>query len=72
MNFKHLGISDPLIHKLAAQGIDEPTAVQEKAIPIVLEGRDIIAQAQTGTGKTLAFILPILEKLILQMEARRH
>lgn len=63
MNFKHLGISDPLIHKLAAQGIDEPTAVQEKAIPIVLEGRDIIAQAQTGTGKTLAFILPILEKM---------
>ncbi|MGD6902611.1 DEAD/DEAH box helicase [Bacillus infantis] len=63
LNFKQLGISDPLIHKLAAQGIDEPTAVQEKAIPIVLEGRDIIAQAQTGTGKTLAFILPILEKL---------
>jgi ATP-dependent RNA helicase DeaD len=63
LNFKHLGISDPLIHKLAAQGIDEPTAVQEKAIPIVLEGRDIIAQAQTGTGKTLAFILPILEKI---------
>ncbi|MCA1038276.1 DEAD/DEAH box helicase [Bacillus infantis] len=63
LNFKHLGISDPLIHKLAAQGIDEPTAVQEKAIPIVLEGRDIIAQAQTGTGKTLAFILPILEKM---------
>ncbi|WP_257964183.1 DEAD/DEAH box helicase [Bacillus sp. UMB0728] len=63
LNFKHLGISDPLIHKLAAQGINEPTAVQEKAIPIVLEGRDIIAQAQTGTGKTLAFILPILEKI---------
>ncbi|MGD6844533.1 DEAD/DEAH box helicase [Bacillus infantis] len=63
MNFKHLGISDPLIHRLAVQGIEEPTAVQEKAIPIVLEGRDIIAQAQTGTGKTLGFILPILEKI---------
>lgn len=44
-------------------GIIEPTPIQEKAIPVLLEGKDIIGQAQTGTGKTLAFLLPILEKI---------
>ncbi|MFC8684625.1 DEAD/DEAH box helicase [Brevibacillus porteri] len=62
-DFLRLGIHKELIDALQANGITEPTPIQEKAIPVVLEGKDVIAQAQTGTGKTLAFILPILEKV---------
>ncbi|MBY0084857.1 MULTISPECIES: DEAD/DEAH box helicase [Brevibacillus] len=62
-DFWRLGIHKELIDALQANGITEPTSIQEKAIPVVLEGKDVIAQAQTGTGKTLAFILPILEKV---------
>ncbi|PSJ94667.1 DEAD/DEAH box helicase [Brevibacillus fortis] len=61
-DFLRLGIHKELIDALQANGITEPTPIQEKAIPVVLEGKDVIAQAQTGTGKTLAFVLPILEK----------
>jgi ATP-dependent RNA helicase DeaD len=61
--FLPLGISKELVDKLQGYGVANPTPVQEQAIPIIMEGRDIIAQAQTGTGKTFAFILPILEKL---------
>ncbi|MFF0830795.1 DEAD/DEAH box helicase [Brevibacillus sp. NPDC003359] len=61
-DFLRLGIQKELIDALQANGITEPTPIQEKAIPVVLEGKDVIAQAQTGTGKTLAFVLPILEK----------
>ncbi|UIO42324.1 DEAD/DEAH box helicase [Brevibacillus brevis] len=60
-DFLGLGIHKELIDALQANGINEPTPIQEKAIPVVLEGKDVIAQAQTGTGKTLAFVLPILE-----------
>lgn len=60
--FKDLGISDKLETALKRDGISEPTQVQEKSIPELLNGKDIISQAQTGTGKTLAFLLPILEK----------
>ncbi len=61
-DFRRLGIREELIHALQENGITEPTPIQEKAIPVVLEGKDVISQAQTGTGKTLAFVLPILEK----------
>nr|WP_035316392.1 DEAD/DEAH box helicase [Brevibacillus panacihumi] len=60
--FLSLGIGLPLHDTLKANGITESTPVQEKAIPLLLAGKDVIAQAQTGTGKTLAFLLPILEK----------
>lgn len=60
--FSSLGIGLPLHDTLKANGITEATPVQEKAIPLLLAGKDVIAQAQTGTGKTLAFLLPILEK----------
>ncbi|USK33827.1 DEAD/DEAH box helicase [Bacillus sp. F19] len=63
MTFSALGISDRLSKALKHQGISSPTQIQEKAIPAVLKGADIIAKAQTGTGKTLAFVLPILEKI---------
>ncbi|WP_110928244.1 DEAD/DEAH box helicase [Bacillus massiliglaciei] len=61
--FKSLGISREIGEILEKNGINEPTPIQEKAIPEVLQGYDVIAKAQTGTGKTLAFLLPILEKL---------
>jgi ATP-dependent RNA helicase DeaD len=62
-NFRIFDLSKELIDILDNNGIKEPTPIQEKAIPLLQEGKDIIAQAQTGTGKTLAFILPILEKI---------
>lgn len=60
MPFASLGISQPYIKKLREEGIVTPTPIQEAAIPILLTGKDLIAQAQTGTGKTLAFALPLL------------
>lgn len=65
MSFSKLGIRKELMDTLKENGIGAPTPIQEKAIPAVLEGLDVIAKAQTGTGKTLAFVLPILEKLDL-------
>lgn len=62
-NFLTLGISNELNAKLKANGIYRPTAIQEQTIPVLLTGKDVIAQAQTGTGKTLAFVLPILERI---------
>ncbi|NHN32332.1 DEAD/DEAH box helicase [Paenibacillus agricola] len=60
-NFTKLGVSEELAEALAQQGYTEPTPIQKEAIPVVMAGHDVIAQAQTGTGKTLAFVLPILE-----------
>ena len=62
-HFDQLGVSETLAALLKKQGIMEPTPVQEQAIPPMRAGRDVIAQAQTGTGKTLAFLLPILAKI---------
>jgi ATP-dependent RNA helicase DeaD len=65
--FSKLGLSDELTEYLIELGINEPTPIQEKAIPIVFEGKDLIGQAQTGTGKTFAFLFPILEKINLEL-----
>ncbi|HWO74529.1 MAG TPA: DEAD/DEAH box helicase [Bacillus sp. (in: firmicutes)] len=62
-DFYNLHISDTRIGRLKMKGITSPTLIQEKAIPAILEGKDVIGRAQTGTGKTLAFVLPILEKI---------
>ncbi len=62
-DFAALGIRRELVDALNRQGLKEPTPIQEQAIPPLLQGRDVIAQAQTGTGKTLAFLLPIMEKV---------
>jgi ATP-dependent RNA helicase DeaD len=59
--FKELGLSEPLLDALGHLGYEDPTPIQEQAIPALLEGRDVIGQAQTGTGKTAAFGLPLLE-----------
>ena len=63
MYFDQIGVSEALAALLKKQGITTPTPVQEQAIPPMRAGRDVIAQAQTGTGKTLAFLLPVLEKI---------
>src|SRR3989449_7965433 len=59
--FAELGLSEPQLEALAHLGYDQPTPIQEQAIPAMLAGRDVIGQAQTGTGKTAAFGLPLLE-----------
>ena len=63
LRFEELGLSADLLRTVADEGYTEPTPVQERAIPIVLQGRDVLAAAQTGTGKTAAFTLPILDRL---------
>ncbi|MDF3918574.1 DEAD/DEAH box helicase [Salinicola sp. LHM] len=63
MSFASLGLSAPLLKAVAEQGYDTPSPIQSQAIPAVLEGRDVMAAAQTGTGKTAGFTLPILHRL---------
>ena len=63
MAFSILGLSDPLVRGILATGYTAPTEIQSQAIPAAVEGRDIIGCAQTGTGKTAAFVLPILNRL---------
>lgn len=63
MNFSQLGISDNTVQRLEENGITEPTEVQEKALPVVLEGKDVLVESETGSGKTLAFSLPIIEQV---------
>ena len=63
-DFLGLGLAEPLIHALAKLGYTKPTPIQAQAIPPLMQGRDLVGIAQTGTGKTAAFALPILNKLI--------
>jgi ATP-dependent RNA helicase RhlE len=63
MTFDTLGLSADLVRTVDEEGYEQPTPVQAKAIPLVLAGRDVLAAAQTGTGKTAAFTLPILDRL---------
>ena len=60
-----------MLQAVTELGYIEPTPIQTRAIPVVLEGRDLMAAAQTGTGKTAAFALPILERLMLSPSAQR-
>lgn len=62
-SFTELGVRTIIQKQLQSNGITKPTSIQKETIPVLLEGKDVIAQAQTGTGKTLAFLLPILEKI---------
>src|SRR6185369_17245742 len=66
MPFKALGLHPLLVQAVREMRYEEPTPVQAEAIPAVLAGRDVIATAQTGTGKTAAFLLPILHKLLAE------
>jgi len=63
MNFSDLGLEPELLRAVSDKGYDTPTPIQAQAIPAVLSGRDVLAGAQTGTGKTAGFVLPLLQKL---------
>ena len=63
MSFDTLGLAPELLRAVADEGYTEPTPVQREAIPLVLERRDLLAGAQTGTGKTAAFVLPVIQIL---------
>ena len=67
MNFVELGLSPSILKTLANNNYDKPTPIQAQAIPPVLDGIDIVGLAQTGTGKTAAFSLPILHRLSVNM-----
>lgn len=70
MSFKQFNIHPKCMHLLESQGLVEPTPIQREAIPVALEGKDVIAVAQTGTGKTLAFTLPSLTRLAKEKPER--
>ena len=71
MSFSSLGLSDALLKAISKKGYTTPSPIQQKAIPPVLEGKDVLASAQTGTGKTAGFTLPILQ-LLSQGQQLRH
>lgn len=64
MSFTQLGLAEPLLKAIEKRGFSTPSPIQEKAIPEILKGRDVLAAAQTGTGKTAGFGLPILQRLM--------
>ena len=69
--FAELGLNEHVLEGVAALGFTEPTPVQAQAIPVVLQGRDVVASAQTGTGKTAAFALPVLQVIAAASQAAR-
>lgn len=72
MSFSSLGLSDALIKAVSIQGYTKPSPIQQKAIPLILEGKDVLASAQTGTGKTAGFTLPMLQILSQQPALRQR
>jgi ATP-dependent RNA helicase RhlE len=70
MKFTDLGLAEPLVRAVTEHGYDTPTPIQAQAIPAVLKGGDLLAGAQTGTGKTAGFVLPMLQRLIAQPHKR--
>jgi len=69
--FTELGIAEPLLRALVSEGYSEPTPIQLQAIPLLLKGQDVLGLAQTGTGKTAAFALPLLQQLLTGHEQHR-
>src|ERR1017187_9686896 len=61
--FPELGLSPELLKAVAALGFDQPAPIQAQAIPPALEGRDVVGQSQTGSGKTMAFAIPVVQKI---------
>ena len=64
MSFENLGLSADLLRAIREQGYTQATPVQQQAIPAIIEGHDVLAAAQTGTGKTAGFTLPMLKRLV--------
>ncbi len=71
MTFKNLELIEPLLRALQAEGYENPTPIQEQAIPVVLQGKDLLGCAQTGTGKTAAFALPIIQIMSKNQSSRK-
>ena len=71
LSFKELSLNDAVLTNLSREGYTQPTEIQARAIPILLDGHDLLGIAQTGTGKTAAFVLPIIERLLKSEETRR-
>lgn len=72
MSFASLGLIEPLVNAVKELGYDQPSPIQSKAIPAILAGKDLLASAQTGTGKTASFVLPILQNTSLKTRARSN
>ena len=70
MNFSQLGLAPAQVRSCESLGYTEPTPIQEQGIPVVLSGHDLIGCAETGTGKTAAFLLPIIQKMTEPIKAR--
>ena len=68
MTFKELHLVAPILKALETEGYTTPTPIQEQSIPHILRGKDLLGCAQTGTGKTAAFAIPILQNLLLQQK----
>jgi len=68
MTFKELQIIEPILKALEIKEYEEPTPIQTESIPLLLKGKDILGSAQTGTGKTAAFAIPILQNLYLKKQ----
>ena len=66
MSFKEFGLHESILSRLAEIGYETPTPIQREAIPLVMQGRDLLGSAQTGTGKTAAFMLPVLHRLLTE------
>jgi len=71
LKFNDFGFDPELMEGISAMGFESPTPIQEQAIPAILEGKDLIGSAQTGTGKTAAFLLPVIQNIISQKEHAR-
>src|SRR6266508_1246523 len=71
-DFASLGLAEPLVAAVTALGYEDPTPIQREAIPALLSGRDVLGQAATGTGKTAAFALPMLQRISEDGEAHEH
>src|SRR3982750_4032276 len=71
MLFEQLGLIEPILEALKTEGYTNPTPIQEQAIPVLLERKDLLGCAQTGTGKTAAFAIPILQILHNQKNTQR-
>ncbi|KAG8384237.1 hypothetical protein BUALT_Bualt04G0097000 [Buddleja alternifolia] len=71
-SFEELGLDSRLLRALSKKSIEKPTPIQRVAIPLILEGKDVVARAKTGSGKTLAYLLPLLQKLFADSPSKRN
>ncbi|XP_033113374.1 probable ATP-dependent RNA helicase DDX56 [Anneissia japonica] len=68
VEFHEMGLDDRLLKDIAKLGWEKPTVIQEQAIPMILEGKDVLARARTGSGKTAAFVVPLIQKILLRKQ----